>query len=259
MKKPVIGLALGSGAAKGYAHIGVLQVLEKENIPIDIIVGSSMGSLIGALYASGIDANMLEKLSKQIHRKQWVDLVVPKVGLIAGDKIKAIIQLLTKNKSFEELNIKLGVIATDLISKESVLISKGNVAEAVRASIAIPGIFCPGVINGKPLFDGGVLERVPVKQAKLMGADIVIGVELGFSSTDKVNNIYDILFQTFDVMGREIQSLKRYECDILITPELSKIDYLAFNQVSSCILRGCEATEKVLPIIKQCIQDKENI
>ncbi|MDD4568501.1 MAG: patatin-like phospholipase family protein [Tepidanaerobacteraceae bacterium] len=256
MDKPVIGLALGSGAAKGYAHIGVLQVLEREKIPIDIIVGSSIGSLIGALYASGINAIMLEKLARKIRRRQWVDLTIPKVGLIAGDKIEAIIRLLTKNNNFDELNIPLGVMATDLSAKQSVLITKGNVAEAVRASIAIPGIFCPRVVDGKPLVDGGVLERVPGKQVKMMGADFVIGVELGFSNNKPVKNIYDVLLQTFDVMGKEIQILKKYDCDIVITPELSDINLLAFNQVSKCISEGRKAVENMLPKIRECIEKR---
>lgn len=249
MNRPTIGLALGSGAAKGYAHIGVLQVLEQAQIPIDLIVGSSIGSIIGALFASGIDPLMLEKLAREIRRHHWIDLNIPKMGLIAGNKIESIIRLLTKDKDFSELNIPLGVMVTDLSSKESTMITKGNVAEAVRASIAIPGIFCPVEIDDHIFVDGGVLQRVPGKEAKLLGADFVIGVELGFSEGLPIRNIYDVLFETFDVMGREIQKLKNYDCDILITPELADIDALAFNKARKCIDKGRKATEKILPLI----------
>lgn len=256
MQRPVVGLALGSGAAKGYAHIGVLQVFEREKIPVDLIVGSSIGSLIGALYASGINPVLLERLAYQIRRRHWVDLSVPKKGLIAGNKIETILKLLTKNMDFEQLRIPLGVMATDLCSKKSILIKEGNVASAVKASIAIPGIFCPVEVGGKTLVDGGVLERVPGSQARMMGAELVIGVELGFSNYSSPKNIYDILIQTFDVMGREIQTLKQYDCDVLITPELSDVDGLAFNQVEKCICEGRKAAEKALSQILKYLRKK---
>lgn len=253
MEKPKIALALGSGAARGYAHIGVLQVLEREGIPIDIITGSSIGSLIGALYASGVDTQMLERLAKTIKRRHWVDLTIPKKGLIAGHKIEAIIDLLTKGKIIEELDIRLGVVVCDLTTKTSVLLTSGSVAEAVRASISIPGIFQPVEKDGHILVDGGVLERVPAVEARSMGADIVIGVELGFSGNSPINNIYDVLIQTFDVMGREIQKLKKYDADILITPDLTSVGALSFNEVERCIEEGRIATGKKLPEIKEII------
>jgi len=254
MERPKIGLALGSGAAKGYAHIGVLKVLEREGIPVDLITGSSIGSLIGALYASGMGIKMVEQLAREIKRRQWVDLTIPKTGLIAGNKIEGIIKLLTKGKNFEELDIPLGVIVCDLTTKSSILINSGNVAEAVRASISIPGIFQPIKKDGHIIVDGGVLERVPARQARTMGADIVIGVELGFSGNIPIRNIYDVLIQTFDVMGREIQKLKNYDADILITPDLSDIDALAFNQVEKSIKEGEKATEDKLPEIREKIE-----
>jgi len=255
MEGPKIGLALGSGAAKGYAHIGVLKVFEREGIPIHLITGSSIGSLIGALYASGVSIKMLERLAREIKRRQWVDLTIPKRGLIAGNKIEGIIKLLTKGKNFEELEIPLGVVACDLTTKKSILINSGNVAEAVRASISIPGIFQPIEKDGHIFVDGGVLERVPARQARVMGADIVIGVELGFSGNIPIRNIYDVLIQTFDVMGRQIQKLKNYDVDILITPDLSDVDALAFNQVEKCIKEGQKATEEKLPEIKELIKN----
>lgn len=259
MKRPVIGLALGCGAAKGYAHIGVLQVLEREKIPIDIIVGSSIGALIGALYAAGINTIMLERLAHQIRRRNWMDISVSTKGLIAGDKIEAILKLLTKNLNFDQLSIPLGVVATDLCTKQAVLIKDGNVASAVRASIAIPGIFYPKEINGRVLVDGGVLERVPGKMAREMGADFVIAVELGFSDYLPPKNIYEVLIQTFDVMGREIQNLKQYDCDVLISPHLSDVDGLAFNKVGKCIDEGRKAAEKAVPWILKNIGRKVDI
>ncbi|MGI6484957.1 MAG: patatin-like phospholipase family protein [Tepidanaerobacteraceae bacterium] len=254
MKRPVIGLALGSGAAKGYAHIGVLQVLERENISIDIITGSSIGSLIGALYAAGLALDEIEYLAKNTKRRQWVDISIQKMGFVAGNKIESLIRSLIQDKNFDELKIPLGVIATDLLSKDSVLITEGNVAEAVRASISIPGIFNPVTKGNRLLIDGGVLERVPGRAARLMGADIVIGVELGFDDNKRIKNIYDVLFSTFDVMGREIQSLKKYDCDILITPELFNIAPMDFNKAEKAIDEGQNSAKKMITKILQIIQ-----
>ena len=159
MNKLQIGLALGSGAARGYAHIGVLQVFEREGIPIDIITGSSIGSIMGAAYAAGIGADMLKEQALHIRRRHWVDLCIPKLGLIAGNKIETVLNTIMGNKNFEELDIPLGVMATDLYTKKSILIKEGNVARAVRASIAIPGIFHPVKLQDKLFVDGGLFGK----------------------------------------------------------------------------------------------------
>ena len=206
--KPKIGLALGGGAAKGYAHIGILKVLEKEGIPIDMIAGTSIGSVVGALYASGISISVIEKLAYNIQRDLWIDLVIPRRGFIEGKRVEEMMKLLTKNKSFDELEIPLAITATDLIEGEEYIFNKGNVAKAVRASISIPGIFNPVIEGKKVLVDGGVLNNVPVDVVKQMGADYVIAVDLSSKVSVKVRSIYDILNRTFEVMGREILKYK---------------------------------------------------
>lgn len=249
MQRPVVGLALGAGAAKGYAHIGVLKVLKRESIPIDVVTGSSIGALIGSLYAAGIDVDIIETLAYQIRRRHWLDLTLPAEGLIAGKKIESILSTLTKGMNFEQLRIPLGVVVTNLSEKKSVLVTSGSVAKAVRASISIPGIFEPVIKSGQLLVDGGVLERVPGKEARLMGSEFVIGVELGFGTASKRTNIYDILMRTFDIMGEELQNLKGYNTEVLITPKLEGIDSMAFNQVKKCIAAGEKAAEQALPDI----------
>jgi NTE family protein len=251
--RPRIGLALGGGAAKGYAHIGVLKVLEREKINIDCIAGTSIGSLIGALYCSGISIKMLEQLSYQIKRRHWVDVIIPKQGLLAGNKAMEIVRLLTKNKSFHELDIPLAVTATNLVTGKEEVLKEGNVAEAVRASISIPGIFVPVYKGDMVLVDGAVLDKVPVDAARQMGADIVIAVDLGFENTRKLNNIYDILLQTFDVMGQELVNKKIVNADIVIKPDLSDVRPSLFNQQEKCINRGVEAAEKVLVEIRKIL------
>ncbi len=249
--RPKIGLALGGGAAKGYAHIGILKVLEKEGIPIDMIAGTSIGSVVGALYASGISISVIEKLAYNIQRDLWIDLVIPRRGFIEGKRVEEMMKLLTKNKSFDELEIPLAITATDLIEGEEYIFNKGNVAKAVRASISIPGIFNPVIEGKKVLVDGGVLNNVPVDVVKQMGADYVIAVDLSSKVSVKVRSIYDILNRTFEVMGREILKYKMQTPDVLIRPNLEKINPSRFNQAEECIEEGIRATLEVLPKIRE--------
>ena len=161
-KTPVVGLALGAGALKGLAHLGVLKVFAAEKVPIHLITGSSIGSVFGALYAAGVDMEFLEKIIEQLPPKGYFDLAVPKMGLIRGNKIESFLRILTKNKHFADLDIPLYVVAVDLEKREKVIISEGSVAEAVRGSVAIPGIFTPKYWQGRVLVDGADLDRVPI-------------------------------------------------------------------------------------------------
>ena len=195
-KTPKVGFVLGAGAAKGFAHLGVLKVLEAENIPFDLIVGCSMGSVFGALYGAGVDLHLLEKMLEHLPQKQLFDLAVPKMGLIRGHRLEALLRLLTKDKDFSQLDIPLFVVAVDIEKGEKVVINEGSVAEAVRASIAIPGIFAPKRWRDRLLVDGAVLERVPVGVARKCGADIVIAVDVKFGGEGrrelKITNIFEV-------------------------------------------------------------------
>lgn len=254
MKRPKIGLALGSGAARGIAHIGVLKVLQEEKIPIDYIAGSSMGSIIGVCYANGLDLNMLEKLFIHLKRKHWIDITVPGLGLIVGEKIKEIIRLLTHRKKLEELSIPTAVVATDLQSGEPVVFRSGSIEDAVRASISIPGIFEPVVINGRMLVDGGVIDRVPIGIVREMGADITIAVDVvPRVSQTQVKNIFDVIMQTLGIMEREILNQRIPAADLLIQPELSDISPSAFMRAKECIHRGEMAAKEQIPQLKKLI------
>jgi len=173
-----IGLALGKGAARGFAHIGVLKVLEKHGIMPDMIAGCSAGSAIGALYASGMKARLVQKNLASIDWKEMFDFVIPENGLIKGKKFEDFIGLLTQHKDFADLDIPLFIIATNLTQKKKALFFKGDVARAVRASIALPGIFDPIIINGDEYVDGGLVDPIPVGVLRDNGADIIIAVDL---------------------------------------------------------------------------------
>lgn len=181
-----VGLALSGGGTKGFAHVGVLEVLERHNIPIDYIAGTSMGAVVGALYASGISVPDLKLLAKETKWKNLVDFTLPDKGILSGNKIENFMRILLKNKKFKDLNIPTQVVATDISGGKKVVFKKGDVASAVRASISLPSIFVPHQYKGKLLVDGGVLDPVPVQVVREMGADVVIAVDLSTKTKDVV-------------------------------------------------------------------------
>jgi NTE family protein len=254
MTKPKIGLALGSGSARGLAHIGVLKVLKKEGIQVDFIAGSSIGSLIGVLYANGIDPEMMEGLALHLKRKHWLDFTVPGYGFITGEKVKELIMLLTHRKNLEDLQIPMAVIATDLLTGERVVFNEGNAADAVRASISIPGVFTPVVKEKQVLVDGGVVERVPISIVKEMGADIVIAVDVLPQKRNpmRIKSIFDVIMHSLEIMERRVFDEQRL-ADVLIQPDVSNIHPADFSQVAECVQKGEEAAQNALEEIQKLI------
>lgn len=256
-QKKKIGLALGSGAARGLAHIGVLKALEENNIEIDIVSGSSAGALIGAVYCCGVKSKMIENIALNIDRKLWVDLAVPKRGFIKGKKVEELVKLLTRNQNIEDLDKKLSIVATDLKTSSEYVFTKGPIYKAVRASISIPGIFEPVRYENMILVDGGVIDRVPASVVKDMGADIVIAVDVGFSGEPgRINHIFDVILQSIDVMSRQISTDKIIAADILIEPDVSHIKPSRFDMVEECVAKGYEATMEKMEEIKRIIEGK---
>lgn len=188
---PKIGLVLGSGGARGYAHLGVLKVLHEEGIHIDLIVGTSFGSIIGAAYAAGCDIYELEKIALEI---RWIKLlkmvdIAPPKGIFAGNKLESFFSsLLTRQKHFFELKVPLAVVTTDIKTGEEVLISKGSVSRAILASSALPGIFAPVKIDDRWLVDGSLVNPLPIQTAFDMGADMVIAVDVS-SPIDNIGQL----------------------------------------------------------------------
>lgn len=252
MTRPKVGLALGSGGARGLAHIGVLKVLKEANIPIDYIAGSSIGAIIACLYGAGLDVNRLYTISKFFQRKYYLDFTVPKMGFIAGNKVKELIHLFTYGRNIEELDIPISIIATDLHSGEKVVFKKGPIASAVRASISIPGIFVPEKINGRLLVDGGVVDRVPVSVVKEMGADIVIGVDVAITTNQiEINNIYDVMMRSIEIMQMELVQSKGHVTDVMLRPSVGMFSSKAFVEVEKIIEIGEEEAKKYVNEIKK--------
>lgn len=256
--KKTLGLALGGGSARGFAHIGVLKVLEGAGIPVDLVAGTSMGAVIGAFYCSGIGLRMMERLAVHIQRNHWLDWTFPRMGLASGDKVEQMLSLLTKNRSFAELDKPLAVVATDLCRGEKVVIREGNVAKAVRASAAIPGVFCPVEYRGLTLVDGAVVERVPVQTARDMGADVVIAVDVGiYVDGAKPQHILDVISQSLDIMQRDLCRHSTETADLVIHPQLHEVSPGHFHKAPLAIQAGEDAAWVMLPQIREYLRKKE--
>lgn len=254
--RPKIGLALGAGGAKGFAHIGVLKVLEEENIPVDFIAGSSMGAAVGAIYSAGTDLDLLEKLAREIKNHHILDIGIPKMGLIKGKKALALTRLLTHNENFDKLNIPLKVVATDLNTGERVVFSEGKVADAVRASISVPGAIEPYYLNNRILVDGAVTDRVPAEIVREMGADIVLAVDLQFFNCGiiaTIHNVYDVIMQSIEIMERANRNYYCEYTDIIIKPNVCDHSWTDFEEASTIIEMGKVACREVLPQLRRLI------
>ncbi len=256
-KQPVVGLVLGAGSARGLAHIGVLQVLKENGIDIDFIVGSSMGAMVGAIYASGADIYLLEKMLECMNTNLMIDVQVPRYGFVSGKRIDAFLTLLTKNKSFDQLDPPVVVVATDLITGEKVIFDQGVVTEAVRASISIPGVFTPVRRDDMVLVDGAVIDRLPVEVAKDRGADIIIAVDVTFGPDKKVviKNTIDVIMTALDIMQKHHFELIGSQADILIQPAVGNFTGRDFECSKDIIALGRTATLDKIEDIKQRISN----
>ena len=268
MKKKKVGLALGGGAARGLAHIGVLEVLQREGIPIDMIAGTSIGGLVGAFCARGQDCGLLKDMAVKINLVKMLslaDLALPKSGLFGG---KAVISMLEKmmgnDVKFDELPIPLALVATDIITGEEVVIDQGSVLEGVRATISIPGIFTVAKRQGRYLVDGGLVNPVPVSVLKDMGADFIIAVNVMPDVGDRVRhlkkegkkewkepNIFNVILQSLYIGTYIIAKASTEGADIVINPDTTHINPGDFHHARECIEQGEIATREAMPEIKR--------
>lgn len=252
--RPKVGLALGSGGLRGLAHVGVLRVLERENIPVDYIAGCSIGSMIGALYCAGQQPDTILKLARHLKRNYWLDFIIPKMGIVSGEKVLQVMRLLTQQKSFADLKTPLAVVATEINHGKEVVFTEGDLAKAVRASISVPGIFVPYQWDDMLLVDGAVLNPTPIDVVRKMGADIVIGVDLAYASTvSSITNMFDVIIQSIDIMERELSKHRQPHCDVLIRPEISHISPSSFEAIEECVALGEAATELVVGEIRRLL------
>lgn len=247
-----IALALGGGAARGFAHVGVIKALEAQGIKPDIIVGTSAGSVVGALYAAGYNGFDMQKLSMQMDEGQVSDWSMPNRGVIKGEALQDFINTAVQQRPLEKLNKLFAVVATDLHSGEMIVFRTGNTGMAVRASSSVPGVFQPVAINGHDYVDGGLVAPVPVRVARSLGADFVIAVDISDRPQyGKTESTVDILMQTFTIMGQTINRSELPGADVVIRPVTLGINSTDFNGRHLAVLEGEKAVAAILPDLKE--------
>jgi NTE family protein len=250
-KPPRIGLALGGGAARGFAHIGVIQVLEAAGIQPDLVVGTSAGSLVAALYASGKNGAELETLALTMDEGAITDWSFPSRGVIRGEALARFVRLHTGNLPIERLARPLGVVATDLDTGAGVLFQRGDTGTAVRASSSVPAVFQPVTIGGREYVDGGLVSPVPVRYARQMGADLVLAVDISSPPEgNATSDVMKLLLQTFAIMGRSINQFELRQADVVVRPGMTGLSSADFTSRVRAIRAGREAATALLPDIK---------
>lgn len=261
-RKVRIGLALGGGAARGFAHIGVIKALEAQGIVPEIVVGTSAGSVVGSLYASGMDGFTLQKTAMGMDEATISDWALPlfgkSTGVLKGEALQNYVNKAVNNVPMERLKIRFGAVATDLKTGKPILFNKGNTGMAVRASSAVPSVFQPVKIGANTYVDGGLVAPVPVKFTKDMGADFIIAVNISSATEGAATaSSLDVLMQTFSIMGQRLNHFELKEADIVITPALGNMGSADFTSRNLAILAGEQAAAQLMSQIKAKLKAKQ--
>ncbi|MBR7798906.1 patatin-like phospholipase family protein [Undibacterium sp. FT137W] len=258
--RPVkIGLALGGGAARGFAHIGVIKVLEAQGIVPDLVVGTSAGSVVGAMYAAGNSGFVLQKMALDMDEATISDWSLPffskSSGVLKGEALQNYVNKMVGQTSIEKLKKPFGAVATDLNTGMPVLFQRGNTGLAVRASSSVPGVFQPVRINDRFYVDGGLVSPVPVRFAREMGADIVIAVNISSApEAQAATSSLEVLMQTFTIMGQSLNQFELKNADVVIKPDLPTMKGSDFNGRNLAILAGEKAALAIVPELKEKIR-----
>ncbi len=255
---PRVGLALGGGGARGFAEVGVLRVLAEERIPVAVLTGTSVGALIGALYADRPDVFALEYEALAIDEHDLLDRsllsLISGGGYAKGERIEAFLATRLQHKVIEDLPLRFAAVATDLVSGATVAFERGPIAPAVRASAAIPGIFAPVAIDGRLFVDGGVSNPVPADVARRLGAEVVIAVSIPREIPEEPPRTQvGVAQQSIAIMAAEISRCREREADVVITPEVGDVAFDDFTQKRRLIEAGIAATRAALPEIRRAI------
>jgi NTE family protein len=250
---PRIGLALGGGTARGFAHIGVLKSLAQANIKPEVVVGCSAGALVGAFYAAGFTPWQLEEVALRVRDAEVADFAsAGKRGMLVGESLYRFVNDILKGTRIESMPTRFAAVATDLRSGELVVLRKGLVAEAVCASCAIPGVFVPREVGGRELVDGGLVSPLPVGTARNLGCDVVIAVDVGAKPhRTSLPGLYEVLLQSFEIMGRALSDQEARSADVVIQPDTSTYASSDFNVRREMIQVGYEASQRVLPELQR--------
>lgn len=243
-REPIIALALGGGGAKGFAHIGVIKVLESHGIKPKIVTGTSAGSFVGSIYASGKTPFQLQQIALQLKESDIRDLTLNRQGVILGQKLQDYVNRQIANKPIEQFPIRFAAVATRLDNGKRADFIKGNAGQAVRASCSIPNVFVPTTIAGTKYVDGGLVSPIPVQTAKDMGADIVIAVDISARPVgDKPLSMFGLLDQTINIMGQQSIHNELNRANIVIQPKVGHLGTLDLKASNESILEGEKAAQ----------------
>jgi len=259
-RRPRIGLALGGGAARGFAHIGVIQALEENGFAPDLVVGTSAGSLVAALFASGRSGRELATIADGMDETAFADWSYPGRGLIRGEALAKFVREKTNRRDIEQMRIPLGIAATDLDSGEGILFRRGDTGTAVRASSAVPAVFQPVKIGQREYVDGGLSAPIPVHHARQMGAEFVIAVDI--SAVPEGNSTGDaarMLLQTFAIMGKSLKAYELREADLVLQPSLAGVSGADFTTRRQSIKAGRDVTLAHLAELRERLAAKSRL
>lgn len=254
-KQPKIAIAFGGGAAKGFAHIGVIKVLEQNGIKPDIITGTSAGSVIGSLYASGLSGMQIQQKAMALREDQLTDYTFSSSGVVKGEALQNFINQQVGNRPIEKLAIPFGAVATNKESGAAAVFRTGNTGQAVRASASIPNVFQPVKIGQNTYVDGGLVQPVPVEAAKNMGADVIIAIDISAKPTKGAKGFWATIDQSINIMNQVALNKQLKMADVVIHPNIDNIGSLSFEQRHLAIFEGEKAAIAALPAIKKAIRD----
>ena len=253
-KPAKVAVVLGAGVSRGFAHVGVLKVLESQKVPIHLIIGTSVGSFVGSLYAFGYDAFQLQKMALDLQKDDVVDLCIPDNGFVRGEKLENFVNRTVRQTPLEQMKIPFRAVATNIQTGEETVFATGNTGKAVRASCSVPGIFQPVRIGDKAYVDGGVTSPVAVDAARKAGADVVIAVDISAGVAGAVpQGILDTILQSIDIMYAKIAAAPLKNADVVIRPQVSQIGSGDFDKRNEAILEGEKAAAQALPQIQMIL------
>lgn len=246
-REPVIALALGGGGAKGFAHVGVIKVLESHGINVQIVTGTSAGSFVGSIYASGKTGFQLQDIALKLKESDLRDLTLNSQGFIQGQKLQDFVNKQVGNKPIEQFPRRFAAVATRLDNGQKSNFIKGNAGQAVRASCSIPNVFVPTVIAGVKYVDGGLVSPIPVTTAKQMGADLIIAVDISARPSATISSRLGLLDQTINIMGQQAINNELKQANVVIQPAVGHLGPLDLSGNQQAILAGEQAAQKKLP------------
>lgn len=254
-QKPAkVALVLGAGASKGFAHVGVIKVLESQKIPVHMVVGTSAGSFVGSLYAGGLDGYALQTIALGLQKKDVAEMTLPDNGFIKGERLRDFINTRLNGAPIEKLKIPLHIVATDIRTGKEIVFSSGNTGMAVQASAAVPGVFQPAKFSGTSYVDGGLVNPLPVDVARKFGADLVIAVDITTGIEDRIpDSTMETIMKSMDIVYYKISQSSVRQADVVIRPKVGFVGAADFDQRNEAILEGEKAAWAAMPEISAVV------